>query len=227
MKNRLDLERTINALGFSGVLKSDFLTQAHQIIHLDPRQILFKKGEPVNYIYLVMYGALRLQSNEEFREDSVIYAFRRSGSLLGIFSYLEKSHCHTATAVSMESSSLLKIPADLFLKEVSKNPLLRDVVHHQIALNFKELQYDRDMQREPAPVRLADFLVKMLSYQSELQSRSILMKLTKKDLAKKIGTEPETVVRLLSDWVKKGIIKNQNRMIEVCKIEELEKLAHK
>lgn len=227
MKSRLDLERTLKSLGLNNVFCSDLLDLPNKLVHLDSRQILFKKGQRVNTIYLVLYGALRLQNSENADDDNVIYAFRRAGSLLGIFTYIEKSHCHTATAVSVESTSLLEFPADYFLKKVDENPALREEVHRQIALNFKELQYDREMQREPATVRLADFLVKLLNYQKDLQSRSILMKLTKKDLAKKIGSEPETVVRLLSDWAKKGIIKSQNRMIEVCKLEELQRLAQR
>ncbi len=225
MKNKMDLLRVISSLGLTGILTENFLRQNHRVLMCDPREIVFKKGDPVNFIYLILYGSIRLQNSDLPQEDKVIYAFRRAGTLLGIFTYLEKSHHHTATAVCMENTSLLEIPADYFLNEVYSHAPLREEVHRQIAQNFKELQYDREMQRATTPVRLAHFLVKLLDFQTDLQSRSILMKLTKKDLAKKIGSEPETVVRLLSEWSRKGIIKNKNRMIEICNLQELQRLA--
>lgn len=225
MKNKIDLQRVVGSLGLAGILTESFLRQNHRILLYDPRDIVFKRGDIVQYVYLILYGSIRLQGSEGALEDKVIYAFRRSGSLLGIFCYLEKSHHHTATAVCMENTSLLEIPAEPFLKEVYNHNPLREEVHRQLAQNFKELQYDRDMQRSPTPVRLAHFLIKLLDFQNDLQSRSILMKLTKKDLAKKIGSEPETVVRLLSEWSRKGIIKNKNKMIEICSLSELKEMA--
>lgn len=208
------------------LLPESFIQNFCKVIHLDPRQVLFSKGDQVEFIYLILFGSIRFQSAELHNEDTVIYAFKSAGSFLGIFTYLEKTHFHTATAVSMESTSILQIPVEHFLNATELYPSLRDEVHRQIAFNFKELQFDREIQKSSTSVRLAHFLIRTLSGQKGLNSRSILMKLTKKDLAKRIGSEPETVVRLLSKWGRNGIIKNRNRMIEVCKIEELTKLIN-
>lgn len=225
----MDLGRVLNTLGMNHLLSESFVQSQCKILHFDPRQILFKKGELVESIYLILFGSVRFQSNvgstsEESESNSVIYAFKGAGSLLGIFAYLEKSHRHAATAVIMENTSVLQIPVSAFLNEVENHPPLREEVHRQIANNFKELQFDREVQRSCTSVRLAHFLVRTLESQKDFKSRSIMMKLTKKDLAKRIGSEPETVVRLLSDWGQKGIIKNKNRMIEICNMEELSKL---
>lgn len=225
MNNRLDLHRLLYSLGLDRVLPEQLLASRSRMVHLEPRQVLFHKNDPVDAIYLVLYGSLRLQKHNLSDEDNVVYAFKRAGCFLGIFAYLESSHRHSATAIAMENTALVEIPAALFLDETHKFAPLRDEVHRQIALNFKELQADRELQRAPTSVRLAHFLKRTLEDQKEFQSRSILMKLTKKDLAKKIGSEPETIVRLLSDWSRKGIIKNQNRTIEICNIDELERLA--
>lgn len=225
MSNRLDLKRLLVALNMDKVLTDRLLSARSKTVHLEPRQILFRKNDSVLNIYLVLYGSLRLQNLDVTQGETIIYAFKRAGCLLGIFAYLDCSLKHSATAVAMENTALLEIPADLFLAEANQFQPLREEIHRQIALNFKELQADRELQRAPTSVRLASFLLRTLADQREFQSRSILMKLTKKDLAKKIGSEPETVVRLLSDWSRKGIIRNQNRTIEICKLDELERLA--
>jgi CRP-like cAMP-binding protein len=225
MNNRLDLNRLLASLGLDRVLPEEQLLRHSRVQYLEPRQCLFQKGDPVEIIYLVLYGSLRMESEEVLPGENVVYAFKRAGCLLGIFAYLEISHRHTASAVSMENTALLEIPAKLFLAQAAHFAPLREEVHRQIAVNFKELQADRDLQRATTAVRLAHFLKRTLDDQKEFQSRSLLMKLTKKDLAKKIGSEPETVVRLLSDWCRKGIIKNKNRTIEICDLDELERLA--
>ncbi len=227
MNNKIDLQRLLGALGLGGILPEQILYKDASMVHLESRQVLFHKNDPVDKIYLVLYGSLRMQSLPLAQSDAVIYAFKRAGCLLGIFTYLESSHQHSATAVSMENTALLAIPSPVFMNEVVRSPRLRDEVHRQIALNFKELQSDREMQRAPTAVRLAHFLKRTLDDQNQFQSRSILMKLTKKDLAKKIGAEPETIVRLLSEWTRKGIIKNQNRTIEICQLDVLERMARK
>lgn len=225
MTNRLDLNRLLSSLSMDKVLPDSLLGTRSRIVHLEPRQALFYKNEPVSNIYLVLYGSLRLQNLDEAKGETIVYAFKRAGCLLGIFAYLDSSHKQPATAIAMENTALLEIPAPVFLAEANQFQPLKEEVHRQIALNFKELQADRELQRAPTSVRLAHFLIRTLEDQRDFQSRSILMKLTKKDLAKKIGSEPETVVRLLSDWSRKGIILNQNRTIEVCKMDELERLA--
>lgn len=224
-KSKIDLHHMLNSLGLQKVLPESFIDANYRVLHLDPRQVLFKKGEPVEYVYLVFYGAIRLQNSTDSGLGSVIYFFKKAGNFLGIIPYLQKMPIHVGTAVAIESTSLLEIPIGDFLKEIDQFHPFREEVHHQLALNFKELQYDKDLQREPTPVRLAHFLVRTLDEQKEVSSNSILMKLTKKDLAKKIGSEPETVVRLLSDWGRKGIIKSKNRIIEICDLDELQRIS--
>lgn len=226
MRNNHQWLKIIQGLGLREILPETLLTKNYRVIPLNARETLFHRDEPIDFVYLVLSGSFSLQGKVVTSEEPVIYAFKRPGSFMGIFAYLDHSGCHNASAISLESSTVLEIPAALFFEAMENHTPLRKEVHRQLAANFRELQKDRELQRAPVAVRLASFLLQTLRAQEHPECRSILMKLTKKNLSKKIGSEPETVIRLLADWTRRGIIKNEDKMIEICDLPAMERLSH-
>lgn len=105
-------------------------------------------------------------------------------------------------------------------------PQVKDIVTKQVGERFMEFQNDRCMERTHIPQKLADLLLRLLNRQTSSSGNQILFPITRKDMALRIGTHTETVIRVLSDWTKKGIIKTKDRRVEVIDVQSLQEIRN-
>ena len=102
-----------------------------------------------------------------------------------------------------------------FFELVDEIPVLEREVRRQISNSFLELQSDRSLSRESVSRRLASVLLALLGERGENSSRSIPLPLSRADLARRIGAEPETVVRIMKEWEREGVLLSRDRIIEI------------
>lgn len=215
----------LKSVGLMDVIPEELYQSSFRVLSLNAREPLFLKNEVVRYVYIVISGSLTLEALPREGASAIAYSFATAGSLLGIFSYLEPGHHHNASAIAMESSVVLAFPLANFLLAIDHQPKLRAEVHRQLAANFKELQRDRELQNAPTSVRLAKLILTLNRAHLHRTGDTFSFKVTKKDLAKKIGSQPETVIRLLAEWGRMGIVKSKERWLEICQPEQLKRLA--
>lgn len=184
-----------------------------ELIHCTQRDTLFEKGQPIEHIYLVLYGSFKIQ--ESIDRDAVkIFNFLSQGEFLGVAMAGLPNPRYPTSAVCNEDSTLLKIPVGLFFDHLMQIPELRRRVNRQISERFLEFQNDICKSHKLAPHRVADFLLRLLARQGS-QSGYINIPLTRNDIAERIGSQSETVIRILSQWTKNGWIQTTDRHIEI------------
>ena len=86
------------------------------------------------------------------------------------------------------------------------------------------------MASETAGRRLAVFLLQLLSYDQQAQARcdqaqQVPLQLSQTELAEWIGVSRETIERLLSGWVRRGLMETGRRSLLVRDVPKLEKIA--
>lgn len=183
------------------------------------RALLFKDGAEIDKIYLVSLGSIRLQ--RESAEGEIIFSFKQRGDLLGIFSYLEPESRHVASAVAIEWLQVLEYDRARFWTLVQRLPALESEVRRQFSANFRALQADRCFMKMSAPARLAAVLLQLHEGQAVKQNHSIPIPLSKADLARRIGAEPETVVRIFNEWIKREIVRSHDKIVEIRNLQAL------
>lgn len=196
-----------------------------KIIHLSHNRALFKEGDKIQSVYLVLYGSFKIQQTPQ-EQEPVIFSFLTRGDFLGIAMASLKNATYPASAIANEESAVIEWPLRFFNEKFILNTQLRQIVNQQISSRFFEFQNDRCMVKSLAPQKLADFILRTLDRQPKENGLRLMIPTTRYDIARKIGAQAETVIRLISAWTKKGYIRTEDKHIEVLdrtKLEEIRK----
>ncbi|MEZ4664293.1 MAG: cyclic nucleotide-binding domain-containing protein [Caldilineaceae bacterium] len=105
------------------------LTDAVQHVQLEPRQILYRQGEPNEYIYHLLKGSLfqeRTVQEKGQRPQRVLYYTQKPGAVAGRYDmFYERAYATTARALG-ESCELLKIKRSAIDHLVYRMPPMRN-----------------------------------------------------------------------------------------------------
>lgn len=202
------------------------LKKIEQVVTFPSRRKIVRHGDPIKKIHIIASGAVRIGYENEIGLE-VVYCFKDRGTILGFFSFLSESSNHIASVTTIESTSLYSYDRSQFFNIVRMHPSLEVEVKRQISFSFQELLEDRKLANAQTSIRLATILTRLLETQTKLQSRSIGIPLSKADLARRIGSKSETVVRILGDWERKNIVRSKDKVIEILDKEFLRNLIIK
>lgn len=223
-----DMSQKLRSVGlFQSLTDKELKALAPQfkIVHAKNRSVLFEENNPIDNLYLVLYGSVKIQKNDA-TGSPVILNFLGRGELLGIAMVDLFAPFYPATAIAIEDSALLCFSRNLFKETLVKIPAVKDTATRQVGERFLEFQNDRCMERAQVPQKLADFLLRIWDRQRPQYSNQIHFPITRKDMALRIGTHTETVIRILSQWTKNGIIQTAHRQIEILDISALQEIRN-
>lgn len=219
----IDVTRKLKSLEiFSSLPDRDLreLSSHFEIVHIKQREALFEEETSIQDLYLVLYGSFKIQKNVR-HSGPVILNFLGQGQFLGIAMADISLPKYPATAIANEDSALLRFSRDFFLNELMQIPTIREVVKRQVGERFLEMQNDRCFEKARMPQRIADLLLRLWERQGDKHGSQIVMPITRKDIAQRLGTHTETVIRVLSTWSKKGWIQTVHRRIDLLNIPQL------
>lgn len=197
-----------------------------QICHAKNREVVFKEGDPIDNIYIVLYGAVKIQKELPLSPAPVILNFLGRGDFLEVAVLDSILHQYPSSAVAMEDSALLYAPRSFMKDLLVKAPEVRHSVCRQVSERFLEFQNDRCMEAARMPQRLADLLIRLWEREQKATGSQVLMPVTRKDISLRLSTHTETIIRILSDWTKRGMIKTVDRHIEIVDIKSLRDIRH-
>lgn len=185
-----------------------------KVFHAKNRTQLFEENMPIDNLYLMLYGSVKIQRND-VAGTPVILNFMGRGEFLGVAMVDLFSPLYPATAIAIEDCGFLCFSRKFFREHLVNIPEIKDTVTRQVGERFMEFQNDRCMERAQIPQRLADFLLRLSERQPQNSGHQILFPITRKDMALRLGTHTETIIRILSTWSKAGVIKTKDRRIEI------------
>lgn len=198
-----------------------FCSQYHEF---SKGHVLFEGGSHAEFVYLVVNGSFKLQEGQGQR-DVVIYDFAGRGEFIGMFHSVLRVPLYPFSAIANEEAAVLRIPIRDFDELLSESADFSVLLHKQIAQRFNEIVHDRKVTRFLVAQKLADFLLRTLQRPSLARGVVITIPLTRVDVAKKIVSKEETVIRLLSAWTREGWIKTCHKHIEVTEPKALERIV--
>ncbi|QDK44838.1 Crp/Fnr family transcriptional regulator [Bdellovibrio sp. ZAP7] len=212
---------------FSSVRERDLQEMAYymKLLPLPSRELVFEKDDPIQYIYLILSGSVKIQECTA-AGDVKIFNFLGRGEFLGITMASLPLPKYPATVRCQEDCVLVQIPLDFFNHTLLNIPRVKSEVTRQITDRFLEFQNDLCKSSCLVSNRMADFLLRMLEKQPRASQKRIQMPLTRFDISLKIGAKSETVIRILSEWTKKGWLKTDEKHIEVIDKKALEEVRN-
>jgi CRP-like cAMP-binding protein len=209
-----------------------FIHDASQALNLkdlakDKKTKLFKKksdifmeGDLPNHIYFIKSGSVKTyKTNLDGKE--LITNLHKTNDFFGFESLLENTQ-QQESAIATEDTEIVMIPRHDFLTLLQSH---KDVSNTFISLLCKKVA-DKEAQLlnlayNSVRQRTAEALLKMYHHQDSKEALSV----PREDLAKMVGTAPESVIRVLSDFKDEGLIEIQAGKVRIKSSQKLEQVV--
>ncbi|MEN3027153.1 MAG: Crp/Fnr family transcriptional regulator [Chlorobiota bacterium] len=177
-------------------------------------EIIFREGSYPAGIYCVHQGAVKLYRSDALG-NLVIVRLAKQGDLLGYRALLSNEH-YTATAEALEDCVLCFIPRPTFFELLRRNADLMAAITELLARDLRTAESRlASLAQKTVPQRLAEILLYLRELFGEDESGALKTTMTRRELAELVGTAPETVIRLLSDFQRKKLVSVDHRHIRV------------
>ncbi len=205
--------------GVSDGILSDF-TNSSRIRALEKGEILFSQTDPADTVYIVRSGCISIfLATLEGRE--LVINEMHPGDCFGELSLITDQPRSTG-ALARESSEVISIPRDIFLKGLEAEPELMRRVLETTALRLRV-----SSERESALAFLDSSarIAKVLLQLDQQADKEGVINVTQEDLAQYVGLARQTVAQTLGQWRRVGWVETGIVRIEVKNREALERLA--
>ena len=151
----------------------------------------------------------------------LITGLYQAGDFFGHQPLLEGT-AHHDTAVALDDATLLYIPADDFTQLVFRNPAVGQQFVRLLAGRVREQEtLLLDMAYNSLRKRVADALLRLHEQQASAGVAEPLVQLSREDLAALVGTAPESLSRILSEFRQDELIELMPKHIRVLLPEQL------
>lgn len=178
-------------------------------------EIVFKKGSRPFGVYCLNRGKVKLVKTGDDGKEQIVRLIK-PGDPFGYRSLLSND-LYQASAVCLEDSGVCFIPKDLFLSVLTKDGNLSMEMMHLLSNDLRkaEIQLTHLAQKSVRERTAESILLLAETYGYLNNTETIDVQLTREELASYVGTATETVIRILADFKKEGVIEIDGRQIEI------------
>ncbi len=174
--------------------------------------VLFEEGDHINGIFCIRSGVCKVSKMSENGREQIIHLIKK-GDLLGERSLINNEAANLkATAVN--DMEVCFIPKEEILKSLNNNHNFSMALLRNMANTLKNTDNSIvDMAQKSVKQRLAHTLLYLDNNFNKTENNAIDIHLTREDLSNLIGTATESVIRLLSEFKKKELIRLKGKDI--------------
>lgn len=187
---------------------------------------LFLQGDPVEALYVVESGKLKLSQVTPEGEEVVVRTAGEGAILAGV-AVLGK-RVLPVTGVAVTPARVLVWSRERAQDLALRHPQLRDNVLQTIADRMQEsLSRIRELSTETAGRRVARALLRLAREHGRPEGTRVPIdhRIGRQELADLAGTSMFTASRLLALWAREGILEVGRQRVVVRRLAELERLA--
>jgi len=204
------------------------LVQAVQLRHVAAKDVLCRKGDPGNQLYLIVDGVLKAQTTSASGDD-IVFSIMGPGEMFGELALLRGGK-RTAAVVAIRDSELIVIDRrELF-------PFLRR--HPDAALKLLEVLAAR-VERLSAKVEDKTFLnlpQRLAKCLFELSARwgrkapdglHIEQRFSQGELGDLVATSRESINKQMKSWLEEGVASMRDGHIVILDEKELRRISER
>ncbi len=176
-------------------------------------QIIFHEGQRAGGLYCISHGKVKLfKTSYEGKEQ--IVRLSKAGDILGYRAVIGDQP-YSASAAALEETHICMIPRDELLRHITQNPemamSLIKFLGNELSVAEKRMM---NLAQKSVRERLAETLIILKeTYGTEDDQQTLSVALSREDLANITGTATETVIRLIADFKKEGLIDTSGKKI--------------
>ena len=190
------------------------------------RDYVFMEGDPALWFCLVKSGRVRIVRHSRTGKD-VVLELLGPGEVFGGVAVFE-NRPYPAAAQAIEASVVLKVHAEAILPLSERHPS----VIRELALTIgRRLRAAHDSVKalavDPVEARLAAMLLRLGEREGTRgkQGLTLPFHLTRQSLADMTGTTVETTIRILSRWLKEGLLLDEGGRLVLKSLDALRERA--
>lgn len=189
-------------------------------------QIVFNEGNMPMGLFCINTGRVKIFQSGTVGKEQII-RLAKDSDILG-YRALISGEVYSATATAIEDSKICLIPKDVFYDLVRLNSNLTSNIMKLLATELKDAENKiTNIAQKPVLERLAETMIMLKEYYGyEDEDNSLNITITREEISNIVGTATETIIRLMSDLKREGIIETDGKKITILKSDELLKLAN-
>ncbi len=202
----------------------EFIDKHSKIIDIKKGEYIFKEDAQPYALFCMFVGKAKLfKTGEEGKEQ--IVRFANTGDIIG-YRALLSGDCYQCSASAIVNSTLLSIPKEVVEEVFDRNLNMYKTFVKHLANDLRQAEITiTDLAQKPVRERVAECVLLLKQTYGLDDERYINIKLSREEMASIVGTATETVIRLLSEFKKDGIIEMDIRRIRIKDQERLERTA--
>ncbi len=187
------------------------------------RRYIFMEGDPSLWFYVVRSGHVKIVRQSKTGKD-VVLEILGTGEIVGGVAVLERRP-YPASAQATETSVVLKIPSDPMIALADRHPAF---IKEMALMLGRRLRAAHDSVKslavDPVEARLAAALLRLAEREGAQTTPAgvvLPFHLTRQSLADMTGTTVETAIRIMSRWLRDGLIADDAGRIVLSDRDEL------
>lgn len=192
-----------------------------QHLFFKKNEIIFREGEPVEGIYFLYSGGVKIHKQWGDGKDLIV-RFARRGDLFGHRGLGSGERLYTVTATAQEDTTVCYTNLSFFEASLKVNPELTLKLMQFYADELQEAERKmRNLVHMDVKGRLADALLELSRLHKAPQ-----FSISRQDLASFAGTTYETIYRNLQEFIQEKLIAVDGRSITILHDKKLRKYIH-
>lgn len=177
-------------------------------------EMIFREGGIPTGIFFLKSGKVKKYKTTIKGEEQIFYICNE-GELIGYHAILSEENYPDSAATIVESE-ITFIPKDKFLQVVTSSSILSNKLLKALAHEFSVfINSITNLATKSVRERVALNLLILEDKFSRDKNKAAEINLSRSDLASMVGTAKETLVRLLQEFKKDGIIDSDGRIIKI------------
>jgi CRP-like cAMP-binding protein len=190
------------------------------------REYIFMEGDPARWFCVVKSGHVKVLRHSRTGKD-VVLDLLGPGEVFGGVAVIEQRP-YPASVQATESVVILKIPAEPMIALAERYPGIIKEIALMIGRRLRAAHDSvKSLAVDPVETRLAAALLRMAAREATRDRRGLALPfhLTRQSLADMSGTTVETTIRILSRWLKDGLVRDEGGRLVLADPEALRALA--
>ena len=188
------------------------------------KQLIIGENDKIREFYMIVRGRVKMFKNSVDGREQTLYLFG-PGELFGMCA-TSSDFIFPANAMAIEQSTLLIFPADAVETLGRQDPTILFNMISVLSCMLKDsMTMIETLSLMKIPQRVASFLLFSTLKKDCRKGDNVELAVNQKEIAKILGTTPETLSRVLKKMMAECIIDVKGKHIKVLDCESLEELA--
>jgi len=189
------------------------------------RDYVFVEGDPARWFCMVRTGRVKILKHSRTGKD-VVLELLGPGEPFGGVAVIEK-RTYPASAQVTEPSAIVKIPQETLLALAERHPSVIKEMALMIGRRLRDAHASvKSLAVDPVEARLAATLLRLARDGAKVRHGTALpFHLTRQSLADMTGTTVETTIRIVSRWLKDGLLQEEGGRFILKDVEAFTALA--